>query len=78
MPLLSNAKKALRVSKRKAVVNQRIKSRMKTAMDKVKAEVTQANLSTAFSAIDKAVKRNLIHKNKASRLKSQLSKNLSA
>ena len=32
------------------------------------------NLSKAFSAVDRAVKRHIIHKNKAARVKSQLSK----
>lgn len=74
MPLLQNAKKALRVSERKAEVNQRIKSRTKTMVDKVRKEPTQENLATAFSAIDKSVKGHIYHRNKAARLKSQLSK----
>lgn len=74
MPILKNAKKALRVSKRKTIFNRRSKSRMKTAMDRVKKTPNQANLALAFSAIDRAVKRNIIHKNKAARLKSRISK----
>jgi small subunit ribosomal protein S20 len=76
MPILKNAKKALRVSKRKNIVNGRIKSRMKTAVDKVKKSPSQVNLALAFSAIDRAVKKNILHKNKAARLKSGLSKKL--
>lgn len=78
MPILQNAKKALRSSKRKAEVNQRTKSRTKTAVSAVKALKTPAALSLAFSAIDKAVKSHLVHKNKAARMKSQLSKVVSA
>jgi ribosomal protein S20 len=78
MPLLNNAKKALRVSARKTVVNSRIKSQVKTSLDKVKAEPTSENLSSAFSALDKAVKRGLFHINKVARLKSQLSRLKSA
>jgi len=74
MPLLRNAKKALRVSKRKALVNQRIKSRVKTFTDAFKKDPSQENLAQAYSAIDKAVKGNLYHANKAARLKRQLSK----
>lgn len=74
MPILKNAKKALRSSKRKAVVNSRVKSSMKTAMDSAKAAATPESVSRAFSKIDRAVKTNLLHKNKAARLKSQLSK----
>ena len=78
MPILKNAKKALRSSKRKAVVNSRVRSRMKSAMDAVKTGASTESVSTAFSRIDRAVKHNLLHKNKAGRLKSQLSKLISA
>lgn len=78
MPILKNAKKALRSAKRKAVVNSRVKSQMKTAMDAVKAQASKEGVSAAFSRIDRAVKHNLIHKNKAARLKSQLSKLVTA
>jgi small subunit ribosomal protein S20 len=74
MPILPNAKKALRVSKRKAARNKVAKSKTKTAMDKVKKNPTMELLSAAYSAIDKAAKRNLMHANKAARLKNQLSK----
>ena len=73
MPILQNAKKALRVSKRKTVVNQRVKSKMKTAIDTMKADPTQANLDKAYEAIDMASKK-IIHHNKAARYKSQLAK----
>jgi small subunit ribosomal protein S20 len=74
MPILKNAKKALRVSKRKAEYKRPVKSRVKTMTDKVKKEPTAANLSSAFSAIDRAVKKNIFHKNKAARIKAQISK----
>lgn len=74
MPILKNAKKALRASKRKAVFNRNVKSRTKTAVDAVKKTPSMEKLSAAYSAIDKAVKRNIFHKNKAARLKQQLSK----
>lgn len=74
MPILQNAKKALRVSRRKTVVNTRVKSMMKTMMDKVKKSPTGENLAAAYSAIDTAVKNNLVHKNRAARLKGQLGK----
>jgi small subunit ribosomal protein S20 len=74
MPLLKNAKKALRASQRKQVINTRVRSRVKTYYDKVKKTKAEADLPAAFSAIDKAVKKNLIHKNKAARLKSSLAR----
>lgn len=74
MPILKNAKKALRVSKKKTELNQVVKSRMKTMLDKAKKTPTMDTVSGAFSAVDRSVKKNLMHKNKAARLKSQLSK----
>jgi small subunit ribosomal protein S20 len=74
MPILKNAKKALRVSERKTVVNRRVKSRVKTALDAVKKTPTAEALQESFSAIDKAANKHLMHKNKAARVKSQLSK----
>lgn len=74
MPILKNAKKALRSSIRKAAVNARVRSRMRTAIKSMKDKASKEGLPIAYSAIDRAVKRNLIHKNKAARLKSQLSK----
>ncbi len=73
MPILKNAKKALRVSERKFLINRRVKSQSKTAIDLFKATPTAATLSEAFSKIDKTVKNHLSHKNKAARIKSQLS-----
>lgn len=78
MPILKNAKKALRVSQRKTEVNQRVKSRMRTMTKAVKTNPTPENLKNLFSAIDKALKNNLVHKNKAARVKSQMSKLVSA
>lgn len=78
MPLLKNAKKALRSSQAKAVVNQRIKSRVKTAMDNVKSKPGAENLAAAFSALDRAAKRGIFHGNKVARLKRQLSRRLAA
>jgi small subunit ribosomal protein S20 len=74
MPILKNAQKALRVSKRKSVANARIRSRVKTMSAAVVKTPTAETLAHAYSSIDKAVKKNIIRKNKAARLKSQLSK----
>lgn len=74
MPILANAKKALRVSKRRAASNNKLRSQVKTTLDKVKKLKTGLSVSEAFSTIDKAVKQNLMHKNKAARLKSQMAR----
>ena len=74
MPILKNAKKALRVSERRATVNNRVRSRMRTLLQKMRNNPSTDQLTVVFSAIDKAVNKNLIHANKAARLKAQMSK----
>ncbi len=74
MPVTTSAKKALRRDRRRKTVNLRIKKKMKAALRRAKEEPTKKNLSLAYSAIDRAVKKKVIHKNKAVRLKSRLSK----
>ncbi len=74
MPVLKNAKKALRVSKRRYVINRRIKSRIKTTFKKLSIEPTANNLAKVYSAIDKALKKHIFHKNKCARLKAKASR----
>lgn len=73
MPNLENAKKALRVSDRKRILNDRRRRAMKVAVKSVKIGKTADELSKAYQAIDKAAKRGVIKKNTASRKKSRLS-----
>ena len=47
-------------------------AKKKLKQDKAKKEPKANNLKKAYSLLDKAAKRKIIHKNKASRLKSQL------
>lgn len=74
MPILKNAKKALRQSHAKAVINRRVKSQVKTAQDALRKAPSTNLLTKVFSALDKAAKGNIIHPNKAARLKSQASR----
>lgn len=80
MPIIQSAKKALRQSAKKHVFNLRRSRAMKSAVKDVRemtaSDVKDASkkLSTAYQAIDKAVKRGLIKKNAAARTKSRLSK----
>ena len=74
MPNLQNAKKALRVSARKRLLNDRRRRAMKVAVKSVKVTKTADELSKAYQAIDKAAKRGVIKKNTASRKKSRLEK----
>ena len=79
MPITSSAKKALRSSKRKRVVNLARKESMAKAVKTVKKltaskskKEAQEALSAAYKAIDKAAKKGVIKKNAASRKKSRL------
>lgn len=73
MPVTRTATRALRKSLRKQTVNVRRKKTMKTAVKSLIKTPSVKNLSEAYSQIDKAVKNNLVQKNKAARMKSSLS-----
>ena len=80
MPITTSAKKALRVSARKKVVNDRRQDAMKSSVKKLKKLVADKKIKeageffrTAQKAIDKAAKRGIIKPNAAARKKSRLS-----
>ena len=56
--------------------NRSVKRQVKELVDAFKKSPTTKSYSQAVSALDKAAKTNIIHKNKAARLKSRLSKRL--
>ncbi len=74
MPIIKSAKKALRRDKRRAIVNKKIKDKVKATLKKSRKNPNKKNLKETFSFLDRAAKKNVIHRNKASRLKSRLSK----
>lgn len=74
MPVTKSAKKALRQSGKREALNKKIRSQYRAAVKSVRENPSAKGLQEAFSALDKAVKKNVIHKNKASRLKSQLAR----
>jgi len=76
MPLLRHAKKKLRQDKKRTAANRKVKVLFRSLLKKAKTEKTPEAVSKAFSALDKAAKQNIIHENKAGRLKSSLSKTL--
>ena len=83
MPNTKSAIKAMRQSKRRSKFNLLIKENVKAAVKNVrkllkagqKTEAAEA-MRKAMSALDKAVKKGVIHKNTSSRKKSRLSKSL--
>ena len=74
MPLTKQAIKKVRQDKRKTIYNMRTKKAYKQAVSAFRKNPTIKSISEVFSKLDRAAKINLIHKNKASRLKSRLSK----
>ena len=74
MPVTKSAQKALRQEKRRARENKITKNKYKKAIKAFKKTFSQKRLAEAYSKIDLAVKKNIIHANKAARLKRQLAK----
>jgi len=74
MPVTKTAKRALRSSQRKALVNNLIRSQLEVAIRMAKKTKKQADIKRAISKADRAAKKNIIHKNRASRIKSRLSR----
>lgn len=74
MPVTKQAAKKVRQDKRKTVFNLKVKKNLKNAISAFRKSPSKLSFSELFKAIDKAAKTNVIHKNKASRIKSRLSK----
>ena len=72
MPRTKSAQKALRVSKKKRARNLKAKEELKALLKKFKKEKKKEDFKKVSSLLDKAALKNLIHKNKAARLKSRL------
>lgn len=78
MPNIKSAKKRVRVIADKTTVNQAYKTRYRTMMRKMEQEPGEENLAKAMSAIDKAAKAGVLHKNNAARKKARLARLLKA
>lgn len=77
MPIIKSAIKKLRKDKIRTVINRKKEAVIKTLLKKARTQGSVENLKAVFSALDKAVKTHLIPKNRASRLKSRLTKSSS-
>lgn len=77
MPNVKSAEKRMRTSAIRADRNRQFRSRMRTALKKVRgAETADAGataLREAISLLDRAARKRIIHPNKAARAKSRLS-----
>ncbi len=76
MPIHKSAKKKMRADSKKQAHNKKLKENLKGLIKNMRRTPVKESLQSVFSALDKAQKTHLIHKNKASRLKSRLSKKL--
>jgi len=73
MPLIKSAKKRVRTTRKATIRNSKTKRSLKDAMKVFNRKPTAAAHSSAQSSLDKAVKKGLVHKNKAARLKKKAS-----
>lgn len=83
MPNTKSAAKAMRQANRRNLRNVKTKDAFKSAVKEVRKLITAGKKSDAvvamkkaMSALDKAAKNRVVHKNKSSRLKSRLAKAL--
>lgn len=74
MPITKQAIKKLKHDRKRTKENAKTRVSFKSLVKKARKSPTQKTLSSAFAALDKAVKHKLIHKNASSRTKSRLSK----
>ena len=81
MPIIKSAKKALRKSQKRRVVNAAKTRKLKNLLKEVRSLVAEKKIEEAkkllpqvYKVLDKAAKTKLIKKNTASRKKSRISK----
>lgn len=78
MPKLKSAKKHQATSAKAYARNRALRSRMRTALKKVRQAPDKASAETALQAaistVDRTTRKGIIHKNSAARYKSRLSR----
>lgn len=80
MPIIKSAKKRVKVAAKAAARNQKTRRQLRDAiknftkaLESGKSDKVSESLKVAIKAVDIAAKKNVIHKNKAARTKSNLS-----
>ena len=71
MPIIKSAKKRVRVARKASVRNSKTRRNLRSALKLFAKSPSAKSHSSAQSNLDKAVKKGVVHKNKASRLKKQ-------
>lgn len=74
MPNIKSAKKKLKQDRVRTKRNIKYEQLIEKAIKEIKKKKDQNSLKKVYSIIDKAAKKKIIHKNKAARLKSRISK----
>jgi small subunit ribosomal protein S20 len=78
MPVTRAARNALRQDRRRTKINKIVRAKIKKAVKSAKSKISTVSLPTAYRELDRAAKKHVIHRNKASRLKSRLAHLLSS
>lgn len=76
MPIIKSAKKKLRQDVARRQRNVATLNAMRSAVKKARTSPTAKNIQEAYSRLDKAAKKRVIHKNKAARLKAALTRKM--
>lgn len=82
MPLIKSAKKAIKTTERQTEENRLVRAKVKDTLKGARMAIVAGDkdamekVSHAYRELDIAAKKNVIHKNKAARLKSRLAKKL--
>jgi small subunit ribosomal protein S20 len=71
MPIIKSAKKRVRVANKAAVRNSKTKRSLRASLKLFTKSPSAKSHTSAVSNIDKALKKGVVHKNKAARLKRQ-------
>lgn len=74
MPITKSAIKKLRQDKKRTRVNRTVRQSVKDAIKAFRKNPKGEQLERVYEMLDRAAKKRVIHQNKASRLKSRLSK----
>ncbi len=74
MPITKRAIKKLRHDRVRTKENAGRRALLKGLVKKARKSPTEKSVSAVFAALDKAAKRNIIHKNAAARTKARLAK----
>jgi len=74
MPVTKTAKRAQRSSKRKENINKKLVTKLEVLLRVAQKSKKEKDIIAAVSTIDRTAKKHIIHKNKAARMKSSLSR----